>query len=68
MDMYLAWADCYGCQRPFGFNPRFVPSFKGAPVCPRCMEMVNLIREARGEAPHPVHAKAYEPAPKSEVA
>lgn len=63
----MAYGACFGCGRPFGFNPRLVPSYENQPICGRCVERVNPMREANGLPPITVPAGAYEPAPEAEV-
>lgn len=53
----MAWmfavGACYGCKRPFSFNPERVPSIPlpdgtKEPICRTCVETVNPIRRERG--------------------
>ena len=64
MGYALAIAPCFGCNRPFGFNPIKVPSIRDAngvrqPVCLTCVEMVNPTRVKNGLEPIVPHPDAY---------
>lgn len=56
---------CFGCGRPFHFNADLVPSILvdgvREPICGRCVEAANPIREERGLEPIVVLPGAYEP-------
>jgi len=57
---------CFGCSRPFSFNPMRVPSIRvdgdRKPVCQSCINRANALRKAQGLPQHEVHPDAYEPA------
>lgn len=63
----IAMASCWGCELPFAFNPRCVPSYQNQPICEGCMERVNTLREAAGLPPHPIHPDAYREMPASRL-
>lgn len=67
MSYALAMSACLVCRIPFMYNPRFVPSLKGEPVCRGCMELANAEREKMGLPPHPIHPEAYEPIDAAEL-
>lgn len=55
---------CFGCGRPFTFNPIRVPSIKDQsnvkqPICLGCVNYVNPIRIANGLQPIVPHPEAY---------
>src|SRR5262245_26687684 len=50
---------CYGCGRVFMFNPVWVPSVAGEPICEACMTLVNQRRKAAGEPAIHIHPDAY---------
>jgi len=54
---------CFGCKKPFAFNPRRVPSYKGEPICLGCITLVNERRKTAGLPLWPVFEDAYEPMP-----
>lgn len=57
----FVFSPCLVCRVPFGYNPRWVPSLKGEPVCRGCMDLANAQRKELGLEPHPIHPEAYEP-------
>jgi hypothetical protein len=62
---------CYGCGRPFAYNPHHVPSIRilGArePICQGCVDLANPLRIKNGLDPIEPHPDAYEPLPESEL-
>lgn len=66
-------APCLCCHQVFSFNPRKVPSFTAEtregrrPICANCMKEINQKRVARGNAPWPIEADAYESLPETEL-
>ena len=56
---------CFGCRRPFSFNPDLVPSIPingvKEPVCADCVARVNPQRLANGLELIHVLPGAYEP-------
>ncbi len=63
----IAFAPCFVCKRPFGFNPRSVPSYDDQPICENCITVVNARRRELGNPEWPVPADAYEPIPEEEL-
>lgn len=63
----LCTSACLTCKRLFSYNPHHVPSLrvKGErePICPSCMESINMKRTEKGLDPFPIHPEAYEPLP-----
>jgi hypothetical protein len=61
----FAMSACYGCKRPFSYNPELVPSIRvngvREPVCRDCVNLVNPRRIANGLEPIHVLPGAYEP-------
>jgi hypothetical protein len=56
---------CYGCCKPFTFNPLRVPSIvvngERQPICRECVALANPRRKANGLAEIVPHPDAYEP-------
>jgi hypothetical protein len=71
MAFAMAFGNCYGCGRPFGYNPMRVPSIRIAgdrkPICLTCVNRANPMREANGLEPIVPHPEAYEPCDESEL-
>jgi len=67
----FAMGRCFGCQRPFSFNPHKVPSHRvngvREPVCEACMAFVNAKRKEAGLDPHPIDPEAYSAMPESDL-
>jgi len=67
----IAFGHCFGCQKPFGFNPMRVPSIsiKGIrePICQACVDKANPGRIAGGLPPIVPHPDAYEPCREEEL-
>lgn len=73
MGYMIVYSNCYGCGRPFGYNPDRVPSIpiledgsvgvggERMPVCPTCIAYANARREVSGLPLWHVHPDAYEP-------
>jgi hypothetical protein len=62
---------CFGCGRPFSFNPHSVPSIGvhgvREPVCQACVDRVNPDRIRDGLPPIVPLPDAYDPLPESEL-
>lgn len=62
---------CFGCKRPFHYNPNRVPSIRIngilEPICLSCVTRVNPQRIKYGLQPIIPHADAYEPIDESEL-
>jgi recombinational DNA repair protein (RecF pathway) len=71
MGYALAFSTCFGCGRPFGFNPHRVPSIdidgRREPICAYCVGRVNPMRKANGLPEIVPHPDAYEPIEESEL-
>jgi hypothetical protein len=67
----LGFSACFGCRRPFSFNPVRVPSimFNGQkePLCASCVERINPMRIANGLDPIVPLPDAYEACDESEL-
>ena len=69
----FVWATgtCFGCRKPFNFNPHKVPSHRHEgtrePVCGDCMALVNANRKERGLEPFPIDPEAYNAMPEGEL-
>lgn len=65
MGFMFAMGTCYGCKRPFTFNPDLVPSVRvdgsREPICLACVAIANPEREKNGLAPIVPLDGAYEP-------
>lgn len=61
----FAFSACFGCKRPFSYNPERVPSVVvdgvREPICQECVTRVNPLRLAKGLEPIAVLSGAYEP-------
>jgi hypothetical protein len=69
----MVYGMCFGCGRPFGFNPELVPSIPvrkdgtiaadgdRMPICETCIAYANEKRKASGLPEWTVHPEAYEP-------
>jgi hypothetical protein len=61
----MGMAKCFGCGKPFWFNPHRVPSIivdgEREPVCADCVERANPQRIANGLEPIVPLPDAYEP-------
>src|SRR5262245_15847689 len=55
MGYALAYSPCYGCKRPFAYNPMRVPSIPingvREPICADCVVRVNPLRVKNGLDP-----------------
>jgi hypothetical protein len=62
---------CFGCARPFSYNPRLVPSLTvdgvREPICQLCVDRANPKRIARGLPPIVPLPGAYEPIEETEL-
>lgn len=71
MGYVMATQACFGCKRPFMFNPHRVPSIRiegiRQPVCRECVERVNPLRVKNGFEPIIPHPDAYEPMDEHEL-
>jgi hypothetical protein len=71
MGAAIAFAPCFGCGRPFGFNPHRVPSVVvhgvRQPICRTCVELANPNRIAKGLEPIAILPGAYEPLDEAEL-
>ena len=71
MGFVMCHAACFGCGRPFMFNPHKVPSinYEGVryPICRECVGMANPKRIANGLPPIEIHPDAYEPLNEEEL-
>jgi hypothetical protein len=71
MGFCLCTSECYGCKRPFSYNPRYVPSLTingtKEPFCLNCINAANIVRKEKGIAPLVPHPQAYEPLPEEEL-
>jgi len=71
MGWALAMSACFGCGRPFAYNPMRVPSITvdgdRKPVCLDCVERVNPMRAANGLPPIVPLPGAYEPCDEGEL-
>jgi hypothetical protein len=72
MGYVLAFSSCFGCRRPFGFNPVAVPSMADAdgvrrPICAACVERVNPMRIKNGLPPIVPLPDAYDGCEDSEL-
>jgi hypothetical protein len=62
----MAFGQCIGCGRYFGYNPLRVPSWVSPitntrePICGTCMQRVNELRVEAGMEPHPIYPDAYD--------
>jgi hypothetical protein len=54
-----AYGACVLCDETFGFNPDYVPTLYGRPVCEPCMVRINAARTAEHMPPVHVSADAY---------
>lgn len=68
----MALEACFGCGRPFFFNPHHVPSTRDGqgvrrPVCRNCVALLNEHRAAAGLEGVRVHPDAYEPLPEADL-
>lgn len=65
MGFMFCLGTCYGCKRPFSFNPDLVPSIpiEGVkePICQDCVNIANPRRRENGLAEIMVLPGAYEP-------
>jgi hypothetical protein len=65
MSFMFCLGACYGCKRPFSFNPERVPSIPVAgvkePICASCVAWVNPRRREAGLPEIIVLPGAYEP-------
>lgn len=65
MGVVFVMGACYGCGKPFGFNPHLVPSIPingvREPICPDCVAIANPRRKANGLPEIQVLPGAYEP-------
>ena len=63
MGWMVAISACFGCGRPFSYNPDLVPSIvvEGVrqPICGNCVELANPRRVANGLDPIEVLPGAY---------
>jgi hypothetical protein len=59
----LAWSPCAVCKKPFGYNPKRVPSItiKGIKqgICKECIEMANEVFREKNEPEFQIHPDAY---------
>jgi len=64
MGAYFMVGRCFGCKRPFSFNPHRVPSVVvdgvREPVCEACVAIANPQRERNGLEPIRVLPGAYD--------
>ena len=70
MGYALMISPCLICGLPFGYNPRYVPSIKGEPVCRDCIERENSDRDKEEEPQRPkltYHPQAYDPINEEEL-
>jgi hypothetical protein len=62
---------CFGCNRPFSYNPVKVPSIRvdgvKHAVCGDCMARRNEVRVEAGLKPDPIDPEAYTACDESEV-
>jgi hypothetical protein len=62
---------CFGCRRPFNYNPVRVPSVtvhgSREPICQACVDRVNPQRIANGLAPIVPLPGAYDACDESEL-
>jgi hypothetical protein len=73
MGYMLVFGHCFGCGKPFGFNPELVPSIPilpdgsvgvggdRKPICESCITLANHRRIADGLPPWDIPPGAYEP-------
>lgn len=70
-DVVYAVGPCFGCGKPFHFNPHKVPSHRHngvrEPLCPDCMTLINTKRQQVGLEPFAIDPEAYEALPASEL-
>ena len=71
MGYAMVLGDCYGCGRPFGFNPVRVPSIRingvRQPICQNCVARANPMRIENGLPPIEPFPDAYEPCDEAEL-
>jgi len=71
MGYLMAMGPCFGCGKPFMFNPNHVPSItiKGErePICKTCIERANPLRKANGIPEVVIDPRAYEPMDENEL-
>ena len=67
MGYMLAFGNCVGCGRIFGFNPHSVPSSSAItgnrePICRHCVDRINPLRIKHGLPPIVPAYDAYDAA------
>jgi len=71
MGVVQAYSACYGCKRPFFYNPMRVPSVvvngEREPICQTCVDRVNPQRIANGLEPIVPLSGAYDPCDEGEL-
>jgi len=71
MGFALCYSTCFGCGRPFGYNPMRVPSVRvngeREPICRDCVERANPARIANGLDPIVPAPDAYDACDESEL-
>ena len=71
MGYVMAMSPCFGCGRPFSFNPLRVPSLTHdgtrRPICADCVARVNPMRVKNGLEPIVPHHDAYEACEENEL-
>lgn len=71
----FGFAACFGCGRPFAFNPVRVPSMPAhltktgekEPICQSCVERANVLRKERGLPPIVPLPDAYDACEEGEL-
>ena len=71
MGYVFVFGPCFGCHRPFSYNPHYVPSIRvdgeRHPICRGCIAIANPRRKANGLPEIVPHPDAYEPLPENEL-
>ena len=72
MGYAIAFGECIGCGKLFGFNPLQVPSSSAVtgqrePICRDCVERINLMRIRAGVEPIVPLPGAYDPIEEGEL-
>jgi len=71
MGFVSCMAPCYGCHRPFSFNPNLVPSIRindvRQPICQDCVEQANPLRERNGLPKIEILPGAYDACDEAEL-
>jgi hypothetical protein len=71
MGYAIVMSPCFGCGRPFAYNPHRVPSVtvngRREPICQHCLTIVNPRRRANGLPEIVPLPDAYEPIDEHEL-